>query len=116
VYHGPVLNLTHQYYAATDLTGQSFDQVLQHIDAGKPVWVITSFSFEYVPASQWHLVISPSGKYEMSFNEHSVVITGYTTDSLWINDPYACQKNRKVARDPFRQAWEQFGHQAIVLE
>lgn len=115
VYHGPILNLTRGFHQATDLTGQSFDQVLQQLVAGKPVWVITSFSFEVVPPAQWHTIISPEGQYRMSFNEHSVVITGYTADSLWINDPYACTKNRKVARKPFQQAWEQFGQQAIVL-
>jgi len=116
VYHGPVLNLTKSYHKAIDITGQSFAQVLENIAQGKPVWVITSFSFAKVPPEDWHTVISPIGSYQMSYNEHSVVITGTTADSLWINDPYACIKDRKVARAPFQQAWEQFGHQAIILQ
>jgi len=116
VYHGPVLNLARQYHAAINVTGQPFSQVLQNLNQGKPVWVITSFSFEPVPPSQWKTVISPIGEYRLSFNEHSVVLTGYTAGSVWINDPYGCVQNKKLARKPFEQAWEQFGRQAIVLQ
>jgi uncharacterized protein YvpB len=115
VYHGPVLKLAQLYHPANNITGQAFSQVLSNINRGFPVWVITSFSFSAVPPAEWHTVISPEGPYQLSYNEHSVVITGYTVGSLWINDPYGCIKDRKVARAPFQQAWEQFGSQAIIL-
>jgi len=115
VYHGPILNLAHRFHNATDLTGQSFNEVLGHVAGGSPVWVITSFTFEPVPPSQWQTVISPEGNYQLSFNEHSVVITGFDNDFLWINNPYTAQKNQQVNRANFQTAWEQFGSQAIVL-
>ncbi len=116
VYHGPVLNLARKYHAATDLTGQSFEQILQRVASGKPVWVITTFSFAHVPDSQWKTIVAPTRTYRMTFNEHSVVITGYDANSLYINDPYACQKNRRVDLKAFRDGWQQFGNQAIILE
>eukprot|EP01121_Diplochlamys_sp_Union-15-3_P004502 TRINITY_DN14686_c0_g1_i1.p1 TRINITY_DN14686_c0_g1~~TRINITY_DN14686_c0_g1_i1.p1 ORF type:complete len:299 (-),score=28.71 TRINITY_DN14686_c0_g1_i1:31-927(-) len=115
VYHGPVLELAKRYHGAIDLTGQSFEQVLSHVAAGSPVWVITSFSFEPVPPSDWQTVISPEGSYRMSFNEHSVVITGFNNAFVWVNDPYANIKNRQLNRANFEIAWQQFGNQSIVL-
>jgi len=115
VYHGPILELAHKYHAATDLTGQTFDQVLTHVAAGRPVWVITTFSFAFVPDDQWHTVISPEGSYRMTFNEHSVVLTGYDANFVYINDPYANIKNRQLNRADFQAGWQQFGNQAIVL-
>jgi len=115
VFHGPILNLTKRYHGAVDLTGQSFDQILTHVSAGSPVWVITSFTFAPVPPSEWQTVISPEGSYQLSFNEHSVVITGFTNEFLYINDPYANIKNRQVDRGNFEAAWIQWGNQSIVL-
>ena len=51
----------------------------------------------------------------MSFNEHSVVITGFDSGSIWVNDPYANIKNRQLNKANFEAAWVQFGNQAIVL-
>jgi len=115
VYHGPILQLANKYHAATDLSGQSFDQVLSHVAAGSPVLVITSFTFQPIPGSDWHTVISPEGAYQMSYNEHAVVITGFNTDFVWINNPYTNQKNQQLDRRPFQTAWEQFANQYIVL-
>jgi len=113
VYHGPILQLAHRYHNAIDLTGQSFDQVLSHVTAGSPVWVITSFTFE--PVTDWQTVISPEGPYRLSFNEHAVVITGFDNDYVWINNPYSDIKDQQVARAGFQTAWQQFGNQSIVL-
>jgi len=115
VYHGPVLNLARRYYNATDLTGQSFTQILSYVAAGRPVWVITSFTFQFVPADKWHTVISREGTYKMTFVEHSVVITGFDSSYVWVNDPYANIKNRQLNRAGFEAGWAQFGNQAIVL-
>jgi len=115
VYHGPILDLALRYHKAVNLTGQSFDQVLTHVAAGSPVWVITTFSFEFVPESQWQTVISPEGAYRMTFNEHSVVLTGFDAENVYINDPYANIKDRKLNRANFLAGWQQFGNQAIVL-
>jgi len=115
VYHGPVINLARRYHNATDLTGQSFSQILTHVANGSPVWVITSFTFNHVPDSQWHTVISPEGTYRMTYDEHSVVITGFDDRYVWVNDPYADIKNRQLNRADFEAGWSQFGNQAIVL-
>ena len=114
VYHGPILNLANRYHGGIDLTGLTFDQVLNYVATGRPVWVITSFTF--TPITDWHTVISPEGSYQMSFNEHSVVVTGFNSEYVWVNDPWHNIKNSQLQRSGFQTAWEQFGHQAIVLK
>jgi uncharacterized protein YvpB len=114
VYHGPVLALGRQYASdLVDLTGKSIDVIFAKLASGKPVWVISSFSFGPVPSNRWQSFNTPLGRLTMSFNEHSTVLTGYDAGSIYLNDPYNNIKNRKVNRNNFIQAWKQFGSQAI---
>lgn len=114
VYHGPVYQLANQYTNAIDLTGSTFDVILQHISRGKPVWVISTSTFNTVPSSQWQTIQTSLGPLRMTFHEHSVLLTGYDQNYIYFNDPLANIKNRKVSRSSFKKGWEQFGRQAIT--
>jgi uncharacterized protein YvpB len=46
---------------------------------------------------------------------HSVVMTGYDQESIYLNNPYGT-KNQKVDKDNFIKSWQQMGSQAIVIE
>jgi uncharacterized protein YvpB len=52
---------------AADLTGATWDQIKDHLEAGRPVVVW------FVPYPQW---------------SHTVVVTGYSATQVFINDPY----------------------------
>lgn len=114
VYHGPVYDLARKYVGdrAIDLTSSSFEEVLKQLDQGLPVWVIITSSF--APVSDFKTWQTPQGPIDVTFSEHSVAVTGYDSDGIYVNDPYG-SKNKKVNRDLFIKAWEQMGKQAIVI-
>lgn len=114
VYHEPIFKLAQSYVngRAEDLTKQPFSVVVEKLAAGSPVWVITTSSF--APTSEFKTWSTPQGPVEITFKMHSVVITGYDQDSIYINDPYG-GKNKKINKESFIKAWEQMGSQAIVI-
>lgn len=115
VNNGPIYQLAKKYAGvrAVNLTNSPFTDLLKEISQGKPVWVITTVNF--VPVSDFETWNTPQGKIQITFSEHSVVITGYDDHYIYINNPYG-DKNQKVDRDEFEEAWEQMGKQAIVIE
>lgn len=112
VYHEPIFKLAQKYLNAADLTNSSFDQLLKEIANGNPVWVITTSTF--APVSEFETWQTPEGTVDISYKMHSVVITGYDSTNIYINNPYGT-KNQKVDRESFIEAWEQMGKQAVVL-
>lgn len=115
VYNGPVLEVAQKYVGdrAVNLTNHSFDDVLEEVGQGLPVWIITTSSF--APVSVFQTWNTPQGKINITFSEHSVVITGYDENYIYINNPYG-EKNQKLNRASFIKAWEQMGKQAIVIK
>ncbi|MEH7083984.1 C39 family peptidase [Neobacillus drentensis] len=115
VFNGPVLELAQKYVGdrAVNLTNHSFDEVLKEVGQGLPVWIITTSSF--APVSVFQTWDTPQGKIDITFSEHSVVITGYDEKYIYINNPYG-EKNQKLNRASFIKAWEQMGKQAIVIK
>jgi uncharacterized protein YvpB len=112
VYHEPIFKLAQKYLNAADLTNSSFDQLLKEVANGNPVWVITTSSF--APVSEFETWMTPEGTVDITYKMHSVVITGYDSTNIYVNNPYGT-KNQKVDRESFIEAWEQMGKQAVVL-
>jgi uncharacterized protein YvpB len=112
VYHEPIFKLAQKYLNAADLTNSSFDQLLKEVANGDPVWVITTSTF--APVTEFETWQTPEGTVDITYQMHSVVITGYDSTNIYINNPYGT-KNQKVDRESFIQAWEQMGKQAVVL-
>ena len=115
VYHGPIKALAEQYlpHRVVDLTGASFDDVLTHVAQRRAVWIITNATFGPLGAGQFQTWHTPSGPVQITWHEHSVVITGFDASTVSINDPLG-GKNKRLARAAFRGAWEQMGRQAIT--
>lgn len=114
VYHEPIYQLAVQYAGkkVIDLTGEPFEKVIKQIQKGLPVWVIVTNTFQ--PVHNFQTWDTPQGEIQITFSEHSVVITGFDQEYLYLNNPYGT-KNQKVDRQAFIQAWEQMGKQAIVI-
>jgi len=52
----------------------------------------------------------------MTFNEHSTVVTGFDSEYIYLNDPYANVANKAITRANFEASWNQFGRQAITYK
>lgn len=114
VYNGPIYELAKRYAGdkVVNLTKSPFTDLLKKIDQGMPVWIITTSKFAPVSVFQnWN---TPEGKIQITFSEHSVIITGYDEHFIYINNPYGI-KNEKLNRETFQKAWEQMGSQAITI-
>jgi uncharacterized protein YvpB len=117
VYHEPIFQLAQTYVneplKVINLSNHPFSALLEKISQGKPVWVITTTSFS--PIQQFQSWSTPQGSVDITFKMHSVVITGYDQEYIYVNDPYGT-KNKKVNREAFIASWEQMGSQARGIE
>lgn len=118
VYHGPVAELAEKYLPGRiqDISGGSFDEVLSNVETGKPVWIIINADFRELPESEFRTWNTPSGQVEITWKEHSVVITGFSHEHVYFNDPLNKEQNRKMPLENFKAAWEQMGSQAITYK
>lgn len=114
-YVEPVYDVAQNYVEDVhNITGASFNQIMDFVGKGQPVWVITPINYnkvsEYV-LQQW---ITPSGYMEVTYLEHAVVIVGYDDTYVYLNDP---QQGRviKQPRISFQVGWENQGSQALVV-
>lgn len=115
VYHGPIYELAKSYVGerAEDLTGSDPETLYEYVKVGKPIWVITTGNF--APTNDFKTWDTPHGEVDVSYSVHSVVITGYSEEYVYINNPYG-EKNQKVDRTLFEKAFKQMGSQAIVIK
>ncbi|OUB91403.1 hypothetical protein BK784_24325 [Bacillus thuringiensis serovar medellin] len=118
VYVNPIYTLANQYLPGKviNLTGQPVKKIYEMIDKGSPVWVITNALFKRLPEDQFRMYQTKNGSMSVTYQQHSVVITGYTRDSVYLNDPLAETKNRIVDRKQFEESWVQMGRQAISIQ
>ncbi|WP_226376923.1 C39 family peptidase [Oceanobacillus halotolerans] len=114
VYNGPIFEVAQEYVGnrAINLTGSTIDEVYDYVAQGLPVWVITTSNL--VPVSDFETWDTPKGEIDVTYSVHSVVVTGYDEESVYVNNPYGF-KNQQVDRSYFEEAWEQMGSQAIVI-
>jgi uncharacterized protein YvpB len=117
VYHEPVFELAQSHLPAnlkvTDLTNHPFDTIIEKLNEGLPVWVITTSNFS--PVSTMQSWTTPQGSVEITYNMHSAVITGFDHENIYLNNPYGI-KNQQVNKANFLKSWKQMGSQAIVVE
>jgi len=117
VYHGPIKNLAESYLPGKvlDFSGKEFEEVLAHLDQQRPVWVVVTSTYDVVPENHWVTWKTSSGPLKITFKMHSVLVTGYDKDYIYVNDPLS-SKNRKLPRQKFIAGWEQIGKQAITIK
>ncbi|MEH7252664.1 C39 family peptidase [Neobacillus niacini] len=116
VYNEPIFDLAKEYVGekAVNLTNSPFEDLLRKVGRGIPVWVL--IPSKYTPGSSYYEKWDTlQGTIYVTFNIHSVVITGYDHNFIYFNDPFGA-KNRKVDRKNFILAWEEMGSQAVAIE
>lgn len=116
VYVEPIIELAEQYltssYEIKNLTEKKFDEVLGQLALGTPIWCITTVPM--APTDDMEIWKTEEGEVQISWNIHSVVLTGFDEKQVFVNDPYG----EKTAVDlvDFRRAWEQMGSQAMTVQ
>ncbi|OZI12628.1 hypothetical protein CEW92_05585 [Bacillaceae bacterium SAS-127] len=118
VYVEPIIDLTKQYVAEDqliDLTGKNPKDLYEQINQGRPVWVITNAEYKKLTEDQFRTWQTAEGTMKVTYHQHSVIITGYDEQFVYINDPLKEEKNIQVNRTDFEQAWIQMGRQAITI-
>lgn len=117
VYHQPIFDLAEQYLPGKmeNLTGRNFTEISDKIISGKTVWVIINTTFKPLSEAQFETWETESGPIKITYKEHSVLITGIDTESVYVNDPLSHKKNLRVNKQEFINAWEQMGKQAISV-
>lgn len=116
VYHKPIKELAERYLPRQieDLTGSPFTELKIHLSDKRPVWVITNTSYKELPLSEFQTWHTPSGVINITYKEHSVLLTGFDEDYVYFNDPLTGEKNKKAPIMDFEQSWVQMGSQAIT--
>ncbi|TGA95875.1 hypothetical protein E4665_17335 [Sporolactobacillus shoreae] len=115
VYHQPLVDLAGKYlpFRIADLTGKSFSSIIDSLNDGRPVIVITNVTFRPLPSSAFETWHTASGTVRITRQEHAVLITGYDRNHIYFNNPLG-SKNESADKQSFIKAWEQMGSQAIT--
>lgn len=116
VYHDPIKQLAEKYlpHNINDLTGADFEELKIHLSDGRPIWVIINVNYQKLDSSDFQTWQTPNGQIQITFKEHSVLVTGYDKNYIYFNDPLTGEKNKKAPIADFEAAWIQMGRQAIT--
>ncbi|MFT8322133.1 MAG: C39 family peptidase [Bacillus sp. (in: firmicutes)] len=115
VYHKPVIELAEKYLHGkiVNLTGSNFENLKLYLSNKRPIWIITNTTYKKLADTAFEKWKTPSGEVNITYKEHSVLITGYDQSFIYFNDPISGDKNKKVPKDDFIKAWQQMGSQAF---
>ncbi|MEH6851740.1 C39 family peptidase [Bacillus pseudomycoides] len=117
VYHQPIYKLAQKYVPdkTIDLSGREIKDIYKVLSAGSPVWIIANTTFQPLAADSFESWNTNAGELKITYFEHSVVITGYDQNFVYVNDPLASKPRKSISRSQFEKAWEQMGKQAITI-
>lgn len=116
VFEKPMIDLINHYLPgrAVNLTGKHFDSVQQHVSRGFPVvmWTTGDYKLPDRPESWAH------GKTTIKtpLDLHAVVLVGYDSTNLYLNDPLSGRKQVKVNKQQFIQTWKAMQSRAVSYE
>lgn len=115
VYAKPVFELGEMYLPdrLLNLTGSGINALYRQLDQGSAVWVIANTEFRELPDKDFVTWQTKNGPMQVTYREHSVVMTGYDDRYVYIRDPLDDDANKRVSRSDFEAAWVQMGRQAI---
>ena len=117
VYIDPIIDVAMNYMNEENVINVSkihMSQLLTYLDQGYPVQVIVPIHYNQVFGYMIQNWKTPSGYMEITYKEHSVVITGYDDAYIYFNDP---DKGKVMKQEigKFQTGWEDMGSQALVI-
>ncbi len=113
VYHEPMKDLLEKYLPnrVMDLTGTDFENILYFVSRGYPVVVITNSTYALLNDNQFETWSTEYGDINITYREHSVLVTGYDENYIYFNDPLNYTNFADI--NTFKEAWIQMGSQAL---
>ncbi|MEH6943214.1 C39 family peptidase [Bacillus sp. JJ722] len=118
VYVDPIIQLAELYVdpdRIVNITGTTANHLYDAVDNGYPVWVITNSWFKELPAEQFLTWNTAEGPMKVTYRQHSVVITHYDNEFVYVNDPLKNKKNIPLNKRDFEAAWVQMNQQAMYI-
>lgn len=113
VFDKPMINLINQKLPgrAVNLTNQPFERVLEHVSSGYPVVVWTTGDYRLPDRQEgWH----HGNQYiKTPLDLHAVVLVGYDSKYVYINDPLSGRKQAKVGKEQFISSWNALQKRAV---
>ncbi|OON97364.1 MAG: hypothetical protein ATN36_03515 [Epulopiscium sp. Nele67-Bin005] len=116
IYSRAIVGMINNYFPnqAYDLTGKTFDDVLDAVGQGMPVMVWVT-STEMTPSrlnSTW--TDFDGNKVEWRNPLHAQVIIGYDNDKIYVSDP-GRSVNSSYQRSVIEKVWLEMGSQAVAI-
>ena len=118
VYVEPIIKLAKKYasfWKVKNLTGEKPEALYAALEGGNPVWVLTNARFQQLPDEQFLTWETEEGSMQVTYRQHSVVMTGYDDNYVYVNDPMKSETNIALDRAKFEEAWVQMGSQAMYI-
>lgn len=115
IFHTALIKVLEMYVpTAVDLTGSSFDVLEERLSMGVPAVVWTTINFQ-IPTN-WVTWDTPIGPIKSTFVEHAVLLVGYDSEYVYVNDPWTGKANYPVNKQLFIEIYEAMGSQAISYD
>ncbi|MFD2443335.1 C39 family peptidase [Bacillus sp. CGMCC 1.16607] len=116
VFDQPIVQLMNEYIPdrVVNLTNQPFDKVLAHVSKGYPVVIWTTG--DYRLPDRWESWKHGNHTIKTPLDLHVVVLVGYDSQFVYLNDPLSGRKNVKVNKQQFIQSWKALKSRAVSYE
>jgi uncharacterized protein YvpB len=116
VYNKPLEELLRRYVGerSVNLTGGSYQALLDRVAAGRPVVIWTTGDFQL--PTEWESWHKDGKKVVAPFDEHAVLLVGYDERYAYVNDPLTGVKQQRVSHAAMKKSWEALGKQAISYQ
>lgn len=113
VFDQPMIALINQKLPgrAINLTNMPFDRVLAHVSAGYPVVVWTTG--DYRLPDRWEGWYHGKQYIKTPLDLHAVVLVGYDTKYVYLNDPLSGRKKVRVNKQQFISSWKALKSRAV---
>lgn len=113
VFDKPMVALINQKLPgrAVNLTNQPFEKVLEHVAAGFPVVVWTTG--DYRLPDRWEGWYHGKQYIKTPLDLHAVVLVGFDSNYVYLNDPLSGKKQVRVNRNQFISSWKALQRRAV---
>lgn len=99
---------------AVNLTNKPFEELLTHVSRGLPVVIWTTG--DYRLPNRWEGWHHGSEYIKTPLDLHVVLLVGYDSGHVYINDPLSGKKQAKVNKDQFIASWKALKSRAVSYQ